>query len=440
MFGSALQSAYEQATDSATSVFANITQAAESVGQAFKEGVSDVASASQKAARNVATNVVIQVHKAKQSVSKFLGPKAAGEKIQFCPNRSKKERVAYRQNKIAAAQEHAKDMPHGPERAALEKATERFEFNNRAVERARLANDAYGIGQNKPPEGWIRPSADELVDLGLDPQSFPALEPDFNPDENQDGFFVDIYKTDPDVFGEEKYVISYRGTQGKEDWKVNAVQSAGGETEHYSKAMNIARDASKALGAQLEVTGHSLGGGLATAAGIVSGSKTYAFNPAGVHPDTLERMGDFSRNIAMTTIDGKPLVDNVVVPGDPVTGLQNTAMQRAVVAGGIVAGNAIAGPLGVLGASTLAMQNRATSEQGTLTYGMAGKKHIVPFIENSKEVTEATANGKSIQAMVPGPLASIDPRTLLARHSMESVIAGIEQQKTDDLGQLEQHV
>lgn len=72
------------------------------------------------------------------------------------------------------------------------------------------------------------------------------------------------------------------------DWKANLLQGMGYESAQYSHAIKIA----KVQGA-ITFTGHSLGGGLASAATIHTGGKGVVFNAAGLHDDTL---GDFGRN------------------------------------------------------------------------------------------------------------------------------------------------
>ena len=64
-------------------------------------------------------------------------------------------------------------------------------------------------------------------------------------------------------------------------------------SEQYKKSIKLAEkvNSNKPKGKQLTITGHSLGGGLATAAGAATGSKTYAFCPAGVHPNTYKKYG-----------------------------------------------------------------------------------------------------------------------------------------------------
>ncbi|WP_289127594.1 lipase [uncultured Prevotella sp.] len=116
------------------------------------------------------------------------------------------------------------------------------------------------------------------------------------------GFKADIYK---DKNGD--YVLVYRGTYSDpdhpendliHDWSKewtddNMKQGLGMGSEQYEKSIDIAKrvNRNKPKDKQLTIAGHSLGGGLATAAGAATGSKTYAFCPAGVHPNTYKMYG-----------------------------------------------------------------------------------------------------------------------------------------------------
>lgn len=117
------------------------------------------------------------------------------------------------------------------------------------------------------------------------------------------GFKADIYK---DKNGD--YVLVYRGTYSDpdhpendlvHDWSKewtddNMKQGLGMGSEQYEKSIKLARkvkQGSEKQGKQMTIAGHSLGGGLATVAGAATGSKTYAFCPAGVHPNTYKMYG-----------------------------------------------------------------------------------------------------------------------------------------------------
>ena len=142
-------------------------------------------------------------------------------------------------------------------------------------------------------EGYEKLNAEEMKRLGIN-------STDLN--DTKTGFKADIYK---DKNGD--YVLVYRGTYSDpdhpendliHDWSKewtddNMKQGLGMGSEQYNKSIDIAKkvNRNKPKGKQLTITGHSLGGGLATAAGAATGSKTYAFCPAGVHPNTYKMYG-----------------------------------------------------------------------------------------------------------------------------------------------------
>ena len=142
-------------------------------------------------------------------------------------------------------------------------------------------------------EGYEKLNAEELANLGV-------KSTDLN--DTKTGFKADIYK---DKNGD--YVLVYRGTYSDpnhpendliHDWSKewtddNMRQGLGMGSEQYEKSIDIAKrvNRNKPKDKQLTIAGHSLGGGLATAAGAATGSKTYAFCPAGVHPNTYKKYG-----------------------------------------------------------------------------------------------------------------------------------------------------
>lgn len=69
------------------------------------------------------------------------------------------------------------------------------------------------------------------------------------------------------------------------------------QTAHYRQAVTLAQDAREAFGNNLATTGHSLGGGLASAAALAIGCPSVVFNPAGLSDQTLRDLG-FSPNQA----------------------------------------------------------------------------------------------------------------------------------------------
>ncbi|WP_082022444.1 hypothetical protein [Enterobacter sp. Bisph1] len=176
-------------------------------------------------------------------------------------------------------------------------AANRLAANNVAVEKAKLAQNVYGrAGQPikayeampDVPEGWRDISNDKeaLRKMGLNPMilSDKPLDPDF---------FARVYEPDEYVFGKDMNpTVVFRGTRPDKmvDWGNNTAQGAGFDSPYYENAVEIGKKLSRAR-EKVDVSGHSLGGGLASAAGLASGQATWTFNAAGLNTGTVEKYG-----------------------------------------------------------------------------------------------------------------------------------------------------
>ena len=156
-----------------------------------------------------------------------------------------------------------------------------------------LSPEQQAMLKSEKLEGYEKLNKEEMDKLGIK---------DSDLKDPSTGFKADIYK---DKNGD--YVLVYRGTYSDpdhpendlvHDWSKewtddNMRQGLGMGSEQYNKSIKLAKkvNRNKPKGKQLTITGHSLGGGLATAAGAATGSKTYAFCPAGVHPNTYKMYG-----------------------------------------------------------------------------------------------------------------------------------------------------
>jgi hypothetical protein len=184
-----------------------------------------------------------------------------------------------------------------------------------ASDKAMLANHVYWAGKRdgKPPElpkgySFLDPETLQgraaLEKLGVKPED---LEP------SQSNFRAAIYqKTDP--HGNPVYVVSFRGTQPEsgQDWWNNAEQSVGLPSDYYDKAKVLARTVDLTSRGSVEFTGHSLGGGLASAAAAATGKPAITYNAAGLHANNA---GGYRENPAP--------VDAYYVPGDFLSGVQD---------------------------------------------------------------------------------------------------------------------
>ena len=82
------------------------------------------------------------------------------------------------------------------------------------------------------------------------------------------------------------YWLAFRGTEftSIRDWGTDVLQAFGVRTAQYSAAMDMAKSIHDQLGGNVTFVGHSLGGGLASAAAMVTGGKAITFNAAGLNP------------------------------------------------------------------------------------------------------------------------------------------------------------
>ena len=132
-----------------------------------------------------------------------------------------------------------------------------------------------------------------------------------------------------------KYILAYAGTtpqlltlDGRRDVCQNIKQGFGRKTEQYELAIKLAEVMKKRYGDDLMLTGHSLGGGLATAASLVNDLPAYVIDPSGVHAKTIARHGaNFSR------VD--ELVNGIRLHGEFLTTFVNTAPGAAPTRGTI---------------------------------------------------------------------------------------------------------
>ncbi|WDE06296.1 DUF2974 domain-containing protein [Thalassomonas viridans] len=299
-------------------------------------------------------------------------------------------KVRYRQRKALIAR------TEGAPEIAL--ARERLAFNNDNILRAEAAQYVYRVDEFNREFIKELPAAPVGLEL-LDPQQIPGMENAVFTSE-ETGFGAALFKSTIN----DETMLTFRGTNngvtGKKDWATNLNQGVGKETKQYNQAMKLALQARYAMGDSVNIVGHSLGGGLASAGVAVSGNKGYTFNAAGLHPATAKRYGGLSND------ETSKLITTQAVEGEVLTGLQKHG-DKAITGFAGAAGFAFGGPLGA--AAAIIAQKSFTGDVPQAV----GEMKLLPSVNGGSPAT---------------------------RHYMDQVITGIEAQKEEDKAILNNHI
>jgi hypothetical protein len=193
-----------------------------------------------------------------------------------------------------------------------------------AATAAELAQDVY-LDVAQPPAGYRVATTAELARIGVTPAML-ADQPN--------GFRARAYVTGEGDAA--RVTIAFRGSQQGGDWLANARQAVGLNTDHYSSALLLGRAVAQSGADTVSFTGHSLGGGLASAAGLAGGAPATTFNAAGLSGATLSQ-ADQVRTAAGHEI---PDIRAYFIRGEVLSALQD--------GGDRVAGALLFGPLGAM--------------------------------------------------------------------------------------------
>ena len=180
-----------------------------------------------------------------------------------------------------------------------ERSSEEFKQFQSSIDSALLSYDVYS-DESIPgvlPKGVSRVGPSDLAGLGL-------LNDDLVDEES--GYYSAIYKDKRD--GAVKYIYVNRGTEGPpigfdKDGGSNVSQNLGKSSQQHAIAMRNAKRLKARIDKlneengppykpiTLSFSGHSLGGGLASAQALATNLPANVINPAGLHKNTLETVG-----------------------------------------------------------------------------------------------------------------------------------------------------
>ncbi|MDR3752324.1 MAG: hypothetical protein P4K93_03135 [Terracidiphilus sp.] len=204
--------------------------------------------------------------------------------------------LLYDQNLLAKAA--ANGLQNNPSVAALQKAAI-------AKAQALMSDDVYKDAATVQIPGYQRltnDQIDKLMGRGAS-AAFDSASPNFH---------AALYES---TIHPGQYTLAFRGTDPTQqsDLVTDANNALGLQTGAYGNAISLAKQVSRTIsripGATMEVTGHSLGGGLAQAASARTGATGNVFNAAGYDPGTFPQTGgkNPSQNLTDYTVAGEPL-------------------------------------------------------------------------------------------------------------------------------------
>jgi hypothetical protein len=220
---------------------------------------------------------------------------------------------------------------------------ERLQTHYHYGQMAAISADAYqsAAREGQPPLGWKRLSEHRLLlddyaaRMGMDrDRLLDYLKPD------DSGFRAELYIPDPQILGPSyQPVLAFKGSAGSvryadgtaratamEDFLANNFpQAVGLKTDYYDRAMRVAL-LLKDSQVEFDITGHSLGGGMASAAAAVTGNRTVTINAAGLHPITAQRFA--TENGGLPTYDTRQSVTSLQVVDEMLNPSLQTALHR----------------------------------------------------------------------------------------------------------------
>lgn len=257
---------------------------------------------------------------------------------------AKKERYDQRMELIKKAESKRKDIQN----PAFGKSIDRLKFNNVAIERWRLALDSYNYqvvtnpteqDYNKALElgyhsvQYNQKAGQVLFRKGPPPEGWKVLE---IVDDPSTGLNAVLYQSTFENGGRGKPVLVFAGTEtnriggpGKPkdidvDWNqahptFNSWPFPNSPVDpQYAQGIALGQRIVNRYGTGIDVVGHSLGGGIASAVSVVSNVRAFTINAAGLHQNTVASYGVSVQDI----LKKSSKVEAFHSSGDPLTQLQ----------------------------------------------------------------------------------------------------------------------
>ncbi len=113
---------------------------------------------------------------------------------------------------------------------------------------------------------------------------------------------------------DKRVIVAFAGSNDIQDWKDNVAQAGGHTPAQYHQAVKLAQKYKNQYGNNVILTGHSLGGGLASYASLKTGLRATAINAAPLAPNNLG--GNPIRN---PSLKQNPRITHYYVPGELLT-------------------------------------------------------------------------------------------------------------------------